>query len=120
MKKAIQKIKIAVGFLAGGYIFLSVWNVVYSLNATFVQHVVAAIAIFLWFVWTAFELRDRKWKKDRNNLVFQYSRIMDGFPEEFEKFCEEKNIEATEEFVKRAVKKEMYRIEKEEKERAGS
>lgn len=113
-KEAIQKIKIIAGFLAGGYIFLSIWNVVYSLNATFVQHFIAAIAIFIWFIWTAFELRDRKDKKSRNELVFRYSRITSGFPEEFEKFCAERNIEATEEFVRDAVKKEMNRIKKEE------
>lgn len=77
--------------------------------------VIASLALLVWFIWSVYIIDEKRRNAECRNLSFEYSRTTDSFPDEFEAFCNRHRIGATEAFVKDAVRKEMFRIEAENK-----
>ena len=79
---------------------------------------IASLALLVWLVWSIYTIDEKRRNTERRHLRFQYDRATDGFPDEFDGFCKRHQIGAAEAFVKMAVRKEMFRIEREDGEEA--
>lgn len=112
-------LKVAISIAAACYVVYAIKSVVDNSTASLLHQCVAGLALLAWLWWTIHTIDEKRRERESTALCFRYSRVTDGFPEEFEKFCEQHHIGATDEFARDAIQKEMHRIDNAKKKAAG-
>lgn len=109
----MKKLKIYAGIAATCYVIYCIYSVFDCSYAPALRSCVAVVALLAWAYWTIYTIDEKRKYRESRDLRFEYSRVMDDFPDDFDAFCKKHHIGATEAFVRDAVKKEMCHIEKE-------